>query len=31
MSPDLALDTQVNLGLRLTLGLVLGAIVGFER
>lgn len=31
MSPDLALDTQVNLGLRLTLGLVLGAIIGFER
>lgn len=31
MNLDLALDTQVNLGLRLTLGLVLGAIVGFER
>jgi putative Mg2+ transporter-C (MgtC) family protein len=31
MNPDLALDTQVNLGLRLTLGLILGAIIGFER
>jgi putative Mg2+ transporter-C (MgtC) family protein len=31
MTPELAFDTQVNLGLRLTLGLVLGAIVGFER
>lgn len=31
MNPDLALDVQVNLGLRLTLGLVLGAVVGFER
>jgi putative Mg2+ transporter-C (MgtC) family protein len=31
MNPELALDVQVNLGLRLTLGLVLGAIIGFER
>ena len=31
MNPDLAFDTQVNLGLRLTLGLVLGAVIGFER
>ena len=31
MTPELAFDTQVNLGLRLTLGLVLGAIIGFER
>ena len=31
MTPELAFDTQVNLGLRLTLGLVLGAVIGFER
>ncbi len=31
MTPELTLETQIDLGLRLTLGLVLGAIIGFER
>ena len=31
MTPDLPLETQIDLGLRLALGLVLGAIIGFER
>lgn len=31
MSPDLSLETQLDLALRLTVGLVLGAIIGFER
>ena len=31
MTPDLTLETQLDLGLRLTVGLVLGAIIGFER
>lgn len=31
MTPELTLETQVDLGLRLTLGLVLGAAIGFER
>ncbi len=31
MSPDLSLATQIDLALRLALGLVLGAIIGFER
>jgi putative Mg2+ transporter-C (MgtC) family protein len=31
MSPDLTLATELELGLRLAAGLVLGAIVGFER
>ena len=31
MTPDLTLDTQIDLALRLTTGLVLGAIIGFER
>ena len=30
-SPDLTAAMQLELGLRLTLGLVLGAIIGFER
>ena len=29
--PDLTLQTQLDLALRLTVGLVLGAIIGFER
>ena len=31
MNPDLSLQTQADLVLRLTAGLVLGAIIGFER
>ena len=31
MTPDLTLETQLDLALRLTVGLVLGAIIGFER
>ena len=31
MTPDLSLATQLDLALRLTVGLVLGAIIGFER
>ena len=31
MNPDLSLATQIDLALRLTLGLALGAIIGFER
>ena len=31
MTPDLTLATQLELALRLTAGLVLGAIIGFER
>ena len=31
MTPDLSLATQFDLALRLTVGLVLGAIIGFER
>ena len=31
MNPDLTLETEINLALRLTVGLVLGAIIGFER
>ena len=31
MTPELSLDTQLDLALRLTVGLVLGAIIGFER
>ena len=31
MTPDLTLQTQIDLALRLTAGLVLGAIIGFER
>ena len=31
MTPELTLATQLDLALRLTVGLVLGAIVGFER
>jgi putative Mg2+ transporter-C (MgtC) family protein len=31
MTPELSLATQLDLGLRLTVGLVLGAIIGFER
>ena len=31
MTPDLTLATQLDLALRLTVGLVLGAIIGFER
>jgi putative Mg2+ transporter-C (MgtC) family protein len=31
MTPDLSLATQLDLALRLTAGLVLGAIIGFER
>jgi putative Mg2+ transporter-C (MgtC) family protein len=31
MSPDLSLAMQIDLALRLTLGLALGAIIGFER
>jgi putative Mg2+ transporter-C (MgtC) family protein len=29
--PDLTLETQIDLALRLSVGLVLGAIIGFER
>jgi putative Mg2+ transporter-C (MgtC) family protein len=31
MNPDLSMGLQIELGLRLTAGLVLGAIIGFER
>jgi putative Mg2+ transporter-C (MgtC) family protein len=31
MTPDLTLATQLDLALRLTVGLILGAIIGFER
>lgn len=31
MNPELTLDTEINLAIRLTVGLVLGAIIGFER
>ncbi|HEX9610230.1 MAG TPA: MgtC/SapB family protein [Candidatus Limnocylindria bacterium] len=31
MNPDLSLQTQLDLALRLTVGLILGAIIGFER
>ncbi len=31
MTPDLTLATQLDLALRLTMGLVLGAVIGFER
>jgi putative Mg2+ transporter-C (MgtC) family protein len=31
MTSDLTLATQIDLGLRLALGLVLGAVIGFER
>lgn len=31
MTPDLSLATQIDLALRLTVGLVLGALIGFER
>jgi putative Mg2+ transporter-C (MgtC) family protein len=31
MIPELSFDTQLDLALRLTVGLVLGAIIGFER
>lgn len=31
MNPDLSLEVELNLALRLTVGLVLGAIIGFER
>ena len=31
MTPDLSLETQVDLAVRLTVGLVLGAAIGFER
>ncbi|HEY6608647.1 MAG TPA: MgtC/SapB family protein [Candidatus Limnocylindria bacterium] len=31
MNPDLSLETELNLALRLIVGLVLGAIIGFER
>jgi len=31
VTPDLSLATQFDLALRLTVGLVLGAIIGFER
>ena len=31
MNPDLSFETEINLTLRLVVGLVLGAIVGFER
>ncbi len=31
MTPDLSLETQLDLALRLTVGLILGAIIGFER
>ena len=31
MTPDLPLEVQLDLALRLTVGLVLGAVIGFER
>jgi putative Mg2+ transporter-C (MgtC) family protein len=31
MTPDLSIEVQLDLALRLTVGLVLGAIIGFER
>jgi len=31
VTPDLSLETQIDLALRLTTGLVLGALIGFER
>jgi len=31
MTPDLSIELQIELGLRLTAGLVLGAAIGFER
>lgn len=31
MIPDLSFETELNLALRMTVGLVLGAIIGFER
>ena len=31
MTPDLSLNTQIDLALRLVVGLVLGAAIGFER
>lgn len=31
MTPDLSLATQLDLALRLTVGLILGALIGFER
>jgi putative Mg2+ transporter-C (MgtC) family protein len=31
VTPDLTLETQLDLALRLTVGLVLGAVIGFER
>jgi putative Mg2+ transporter-C (MgtC) family protein len=31
MTPDLSFATQLDLALRLTVGLVLGAVIGFER
>ena len=31
MTPDLSMATQLDLALRLTVGLVLGALIGFER
>jgi putative Mg2+ transporter-C (MgtC) family protein len=31
VNPDLSVETELNLALRLTIGLVLGAIIGFER
>lgn len=31
MTPDLPIETQVDLAIRLTVGLVLGAAIGFER
>jgi putative Mg2+ transporter-C (MgtC) family protein len=31
VTPDLTLQTQIDLALRLTVGLLLGAVIGFER
>jgi putative Mg2+ transporter-C (MgtC) family protein len=31
VNPELSLDTELNLALRLTVGLALGAVIGFER
>jgi putative Mg2+ transporter-C (MgtC) family protein len=31
VNPNLSAETEINLALRLTVGLVLGAIIGFER
>jgi putative Mg2+ transporter-C (MgtC) family protein len=31
VTPDLSLETQVDLAIRLTVGLILGAAIGFER